>query len=267
MRFRSAPPHRSSYRFGTKQQTQLDLHVSLPTRIEQRYIVNEQLAVELRWFVREHLRLDDHCHGKEDLSYPVNDLYLDSDDLQLHWSTINGDENQAKLRLRSYGDDASTRVFLELKQTLGGLLTKERVAIHRAAIKGLWSERNPDPSWLISRVRKSTLTFERLCKILKGLNARPKLHLTYRREVYRTANASVNFDRHVGAEPASSDEAASDLPQPTLVWDKDVIVEFKYTEHRPAFYTEIERHFGLRSVEVEKYVDAVALLGESRLRI
>ena len=48
-------------------------------RIEQRYIVTERMALELRQHLRDHLSLDEHCQGMENLSYPVHDLYLDSD--------------------------------------------------------------------------------------------------------------------------------------------------------------------------------------------
>ena len=235
-------------------------------RIEQRYIVPEQTALELRDYIQGHLNLDEHCHGKENFSYAVHDIYLDSDTLRLYWSVINGDENQVRLRLRSYGDDPGTPVFLETKQVLKDFLTKERVAVRRAAAALIIGENDPDPTFLISRTRDDTLALERFGKMIKNLNAKPKIRVAFNREAYRTSGATLTFDRLVRTEPAPSIEIRSDISHPIVVWGNDIVLEMKYIDRPPKVFGRMERDFGLRLAGVEKYVDSVALMGESRLR-
>jgi hypothetical protein len=234
-------------------------------RIEQRYIVPEETAVELRGYVCGHLRLDEHGVAKENLSYEVRDLYFDSDGLQLYWSSIQGYENQVRLRLRFYGDDSET-IFLETKQRLKNSLLKERVAIRRNATALLSSETDPNPDFLISRTRDHMMALERFGKIIRNLKAKPKVHMAFSREAYRAQGIAVTFDRFVRAEPALSIQLRRNMQHPTLIFGNDIVIELKCVGHQPALFGQITRDFSLRSGIVEKYVDAVALHGENLLR-
>ena len=75
-------------------------------RWELKYIVPEETALGVREFVRPYLLLDEYGVGRPNLSYPIHNLYLDSDDLKIYWGTINGDKNRYKLRIRFYEDNA-----------------------------------------------------------------------------------------------------------------------------------------------------------------
>src|SRR5439155_24426973 len=86
------------------------------SRWEQKYIITEHTALQLREFVQSYLELDENGVGKPNFSYPVHSLYLDSDDLKINWTTITGDKNRFKLRLRFYNDNADTPVFFEIKR-------------------------------------------------------------------------------------------------------------------------------------------------------
>lgn len=55
----------------------------------------------------------------------------------------------------------------------------------------------------------------------------------------------------------------SDLLQPTLLWGADVVLELKYIGRQPKLFRRMEHDFGLRPAAVEKYVDSVAMIGES----
>ena len=88
------------------------------SRFEQKYIINEETALQIREFVRSYLELDENGVGKPNYSYPVHSLYLDSDKLTLYWRTINGDKNRFKLRLRFYNNNPDTPVFFEIKRRM-----------------------------------------------------------------------------------------------------------------------------------------------------
>src|SRR5213593_2005927 len=71
-------------------------------RFELKYIIKEDVARAVRDFVSGYLEIDEYGATLPNFSYPVHSLYLDSDDLHLYRTTINGDKNRFKLRLRFY---------------------------------------------------------------------------------------------------------------------------------------------------------------------
>jgi len=83
-----------------------------PQRFELKYLVNEDVALAMRDFVRSYLVPDEFASKSATLSYLNHSLYLDSDDLQLYWDVINGNKNRHKLRLRFYDEIPQLQFFL-----------------------------------------------------------------------------------------------------------------------------------------------------------
>src|SRR5579862_4052561 len=50
-------------------------------RFELKYIIREEVALEVREFARSYLEIDEYGASRPNLSYPVHSLYLDSDSL------------------------------------------------------------------------------------------------------------------------------------------------------------------------------------------
>src|SRR4051812_4528241 len=94
-------------------------------RFELKYLITEETALYVRSFVRQHLDFDEYSVGKANYSYPVHSLYIDSTQLQLYWSTINGDKNRFKLRLRYYSTHADSPVFFEIKRRVNSCIMKQ----------------------------------------------------------------------------------------------------------------------------------------------
>src|SRR6187401_428954 len=72
-------------------------------RFELRFQINDETALLVRDFARSHLDFDEHSFGKENFSYPVHSVYLDSDELKLyrdivdHWrEAYLSDDNQCR---------------------------------------------------------------------------------------------------------------------------------------------------------------------------
>src|SRR4030095_13970531 len=124
------------------------------SRFEQKYIITEDTALRIREFVRSYLELDENGVGKPNYSYPVHSLYLDSDDLKLYWSTINGDKNRFKLRLRFYNDNPDTPVFFEIKRRMNNCIMKQRGGVRREAVQFLLDGQFPQESHLVSQSPK-----------------------------------------------------------------------------------------------------------------
>src|SRR5689334_5077784 len=119
-------------------------------RFEHKYMLGEEQAQAIRRVVGGHLEVDENGVGKPNLSYPVHSLYLDSPDLYTFWSTINGDRNRFKLRLRFYNDEPNSPVFFEIKRRVNSCILKQRAGVRKAAVQRLLDGQWPAPNDLIS---------------------------------------------------------------------------------------------------------------------
>jgi hypothetical protein len=239
------------------------------SRYEQKYIVTEDLALQVRDFVRSYLELDENGVGKPNFSYPVHSLYLDSDDLKTYWDTINGTKNRFKLRLRFYSNLPDAPVFFEIKRRMNNCILKQRGGVRRAAVDEVLAGRFPDPSDLVSRDPKHLMALQHFSTLMLELGARPKMHIAYYREAYvphDDNSARLTMDRVVRSEPELTARLSTEMVNPVLIWGRDVVLELKFTNRFPDWMREMVRIFGLRQCGAAKYVDGVALQGEYRLK-
>jgi len=238
------------------------------SRFEQKYIITEEVALQIRDFVRSYLELDEHGVGKPNFSYPVHSLYMDSDDLKLYWSTINGDKNRFKLRIRFYAGKPNAPVFFEIKRRMNNCIMKQRGGVKREAVDKLLAGHLPQPDDLISNDPKQLVALQRFCDLMHQIHAKPKVHIAYSREAYvphDDNSARLTMDREVRSDPELTARLKPDLLNPILIWGSDIVLELKFTNRFPDWFRELVQIFGLRQCGAAKYVDGVALLGEYRL--
>ena len=100
-------------------------------RFEYKYIIREDVALALRDFVSSYLDLDPFGATQPNLSYPVHSLYLDSQGLRLYHTTLNGDKNRYKLRIRFYEDRPKAPVYFEVKRRTNNTIAKQRGGVKR----------------------------------------------------------------------------------------------------------------------------------------
>lgn len=238
------------------------------SRFEQKYIITEEIALQIRDFVRSYLELDENGVGKPNFSYPVHSLYLDSDDLKLYWSTINGDKNRFKLRLRFYNTNPETPVFFEIKRRMNNCIMKQRGGVRREHVEWLLSGHLPQHEHLVSSNPKQYQSLQRFSELMHSINAKPKVHIAYLREAYvphDDNSARLTMDRLVRSEPELTPRLHTQMLDPILVWGKEIVLELKFTNRFPDWFRQLVQVFGLRQCGAAKYVDGVALLGEYRL--
>ena len=74
-----------------------------------------------------HVKADEHVN--EYGIYTISSIYLDNEQLQCYYETINNDFFRQKVRLRVYGkhNTAESPAFLEIKGKIDGLVVKRRV--------------------------------------------------------------------------------------------------------------------------------------------
>ena len=72
---------------------------------------SEELALAVRNLSGLTWSSTNTAQKRADLSYTIHNLYLDSENLDIYWGTINGDKNRYKLRLRFYEDNRRRPCF------------------------------------------------------------------------------------------------------------------------------------------------------------
>src|SRR5690349_17135247 len=150
-------------------------------RFEQKYIIDEARAVALRPFVSAHLEIDENGVGRPDFSYPVHSLYLDSSTLATFWSTINGEKNRYKLRLRFYNDRPDSPVFFEIKRRMNNCILKQRGGVRKEAVPWLLAGQYPGPEHLLRADAKSLSAIQTFVDLASKMQARPVAHVAYLR--------------------------------------------------------------------------------------
>ncbi len=239
-----------------------------PQRFELKYLVTEEVALAMRGFVRSYLVPDEFAAKNANFSYPNHSLYLDSDDLQLYWDTINGNKNRYKLRLRYYDENPAAPVFFEIKRRSDNAILKERGAVRREAVARLLAGQLPEAGHLVSDHPKQLSALQNFCRLMHDTGAGPKTHVAYKREAWMSIadnSVRVTFDREVSITPQSQPIITTQMENPVMPWRTLVILELKFTTRFPNWFFELVRLFNVMQCGVAKYAEGVALLGDERL--
>jgi len=239
-------------------------------RYELKYHVTEAKASRIRDFVQGHLEVDEYSAQQTGLSYPTLSLYLDSDGLDTHWHTINGDRNRFKLRLRYYDDQSDTPVFFETKRRENNVILKERGGVRKSAVRWLLAGHMPEPGHLLNPDDPEALAaVQRFCHRMLRLNARPKMHVAYLREAYEHSSDNsvrVTLDRQVESQPHAQPHLTARSPRPHLVFGKTVILELKFTARYPKWFRDLVETFDCMQMGAAKYSEGIFARGEDSVQ-
>jgi hypothetical protein len=236
-------------------------------RWELKYIIPEAVALALREFVSSYLEIDEYGAGRPNLSYSIHNLYLDSDDLQIYWGTINGNKNRFKLRLRFYADNQNPEapVFFEIKRRMNDAILKQRCGVRRPAVQAVLAGQLPEVAELVSQDARQLAAVQRFVELSSDLRAYPVAHVSYDREAWISPHDNsvrVTFDRNVLISPEFTARFTSQMDDPTEVFGPLVILELKFTGRFPDWFADMVRVFGLRQGSASKYADGIAVKGE-----
>lgn len=237
-------------------------------RFEIKYRISEYKAQEIRHFVSQYLALDPYGATQADFSYPVHSLYVDSDAMKTFHDTINGNRNRYKLRIRYYENGEDKPVYFEIKRRFDRVIAKKRAKVDRHNVSVLLSGQMPSMEQAVIKTPEQFESLEHFCYLVNQINARPKIHVAYRREAYELEGSNavrVTFDRQVTSESQSSSRLATTMNQPVSVFGNEVILELKFTNRYPIWLQELTQLFHLRQDSAAKYVDGVIRIGPRRL--
>ena len=237
------------------------------SRFELKYLVNEEMALKVRDFVRCFLDFDEYSVGKPNFSYPVHSLYLDSDDLKLYWETINGNKNRYKLRLRYYDTNAKSPVFFEVKRRMNNCILKQRGGVRQEFVPYLLSGHLPREEHLLSKAPKQMIALQRFCELMARVHAKPRVHIFYMREAYVSSDdqVRVTMDRSVMGEENLSPSIKTEMKHPAHSFHNTVILELKFTGRFPNWFRDLVRMANVMQCGAAKYVESIQGLGSLRL--
>jgi len=233
-------------------------------RFEYKYMIPLKLVEPIRDFLASYLEMDYHSARFPDFAYPIHSLYLDSEDMYLYQTTVNGDRNRYKLRVRYYEQNGSSPLFFEVKKRRDSVIQKHRAMVCRSSLHELLNGRPPEEEDLYEREESQWNALSYFCKLMRGLNARPKTHVGYRREAWKMADNSVRvtLDRDIRTAPDSEAILNTNMEGLTPVFGNGIVLEIKFTDRFPLWLNQMVCSFNLRQGSAAKYVDGVIMLGE-----
>ena len=242
----------------------------MSSRFELKYLIPERVALQVRAFVQQHLEVDEFGVGQPNFSYPVHSLYLDSDDLEIHRRTVNGDKNRWKLRVRYYNESPKVPVFFEIKRRMKDVILKQRGAVRRSAAQKLLSGHFPEPGDMKGDAVEDLVSVQRFIELMNNVNAKPSMHVAYDREAYVNNfnnEVRITMDRNVRGLPRPGGELLVGMPGCYVCTDDIVILELKFTGRFPHWYRELVQHFNCFQTGAAKYVETTFMHQGDRWRL
>jgi hypothetical protein len=236
-------------------------------RFELKYLINEDMALRVRDFVRCYIGMDEYSVGKPNYSYPVHSLYLDSDDLTLYWDTINGAKNRFKLRLRYYDTSPKSPVFFEIKRRMNNCILKQRGGVRQEFVPYLLGGHMAHEEHLLSKAPKQLVALQRFCELMHRKHAKPKVHIFYMREAYVSDDdqVRVTLDRNVLGEENLASSITTEMHNPVQSFQNIVILELKFTNRFPGWFRDLVRTANVMQCGAAKYVESIQGLGAARV--
>ncbi|MEQ1573532.1 MAG: polyphosphate polymerase domain-containing protein [Vicinamibacterales bacterium] len=215
---------------------------------EIKFVVDHDLGVQIREWVRAHLDPDPHGTGPFGDEYETVSLYFDTEDHDVFHRR--GSFARAKFRVRRYTE--ADVIFLERKLRRPHMVVKRRT---RASLDVLDRLMQPDsdPSWSAEWFHQR-LQLRRLS---------PVCQVSYQRTA-RTAAvdgtlARLTLDEGIRVAPAEDVRFGADAGVPVL--HRRMVLELKYRVDLPAVFKRLVEEFALQTQTASKYRLGMMVLG------
>lgn len=227
-------------------------------RHECKYLINEVVAARIRADLAPFVRPDPHAVNRPGYRYPISSLYLDSEDLALYRTTIEGNRARFKLRVRSYSDDDTAPVVLEIKRRSTGIVRKSRCPIPRACLPAVLAGET-DGLAELEPARAAVL--REFIALMLAQRAGPRVIVRYDREAYVGRDGGgvrATFDRQLRALPTGQAApapiaAAGFVP----VRAGMTLLELKFDDRCPSWMVHLVQRHELQRTSFSKYCHAV----------
>lgn len=224
------------------------------SRYECKYIVDPSIVADIRDYIRPFTQPDGFAALRPGYRYPICSLYLDSPDLLMYQQTVNGEKDRFKLRVRTYSDHPTDRVYFEVKRKVNTVVHKRRAALTREQAAAVLDREPIDLDALAAEDRRDIENFDHHVMLTE---ARPVVRIKYSREAYQATGdepvritVDTDLQHAISLDPALSHRVGRWTSTPL----DGVILEIKFTERYPWWVQQFIRAFGLKQQAMPKYV-------------
>lgn len=241
-------------------------------RKEIKYLLSPVQYIQFRALAEEHLVPAEYPEAR------VSSIYYDTPDDLLVNRSITGGTYKEKLRVRSYGDDATSPdspVFIEIKKKFKGITYKRRVNCTVAAANAFLSGidyRQAIDTWPLADAAAQACARNRTALQIAGEitwmrdhyeGLRPKMRVSTRRTSFVGADdpdLRVTFDADTrwmpmdaqAAAPLAGNTIGKSLERP-LFANGERILEVKCSQAYPLWLVHVLDECGVRPQSVSKY--------------
>ncbi|MDR3344541.1 MAG: polyphosphate polymerase domain-containing protein [Oscillospiraceae bacterium] len=166
--------------------------IEIFNRYENKYLISEKTLVLLQRGMSGYMALDEYNKHRE--TYPICNIYYDTEDSYLIRTSLSKPVYKEKLRLRSYGTpEPDSKAYVEIKKKFRGLVNKRRSAMKLTEAYDFLSgseipELQPYMNAQVLREAQYILARHRL---------KPRVYLSYDRRAFfgdKQSDLRVSFD-------------------------------------------------------------------------
>lgn len=216
------------------------------TRHELKYYVND-FAME--GLISKLSQLMDLDANTQSTGYRVRSLYFDSHDDECLFEKQSGFYDRKKIRLRTYGNDNSQTVKLEIKRKKGPLVRKDSATISRNLAENLiQGNYRPLLEGGHPVLDEVFATFQR------GAYA-PKVIVEYVRTAFTmpVSNIRITFDTELASNLNQVDLFASDRGLMPVILEGKQILEVKFDDFFPGYLKRLVSSASTERMAISKY--------------
>ena len=211
-------------------------------RIEKKFLLTKEQFVIFQNKIASYMKMDNYGE------HTICNLYFDTDDYELIYSSIEKPVYKEKLRLRSYGvPEKNSKVFLELKKKYQGIVYKRRVEMtFQEAINYLSQGIHPDCD---SQILKEIDYFKNFYHPV------PKVIIAYDRIAYagiEDKELRITFDKNIRSRFQDLHLNHNDDGE-LLLENKEFLMEIKIPGALPLWLARILSELEIYPVSFSKY--------------
>ncbi len=214
-------------------------------RVEKKFLLTYEQYLELK------KRIADHTVADTFSSYPICNIYYDTDDFYLIRYSLEKPAFKQKLRLRSYGiPNDDKKVFFEIKKKHKGVVYKRRIKVPYKVIKAYLND-GVTPDLKDSEMR----TFQELDYFYKSNALKPKVYLAYDREAFVDKDDKefrITFDSNIRSRDYDVDFSFGDHGEKLLKNDERLL-ELKINGAIPLWFVKILDDLKIYTRSFSKY--------------
>lgn len=224
--------------------------IEIFNRYEHKYKMNTETFHKVLEVMDRHMEPDKHCADHS--LYTIANIYYDTPDNALIRESLSKPVYKEKMRLRSYGvPDADTKVFLEIKKKVNGLVNKRRTVLELSEAYDFISSGKPPviKSYMNAQVVREIEYF------MQRYNLSPKVYIAYDRLAYfekGNDDLRISFDTNIRTR--RNDVALESGDHGTMLLPDDIwLMEIKTSRAMPLWLCKMLSDLNLRKASFSKY--------------